>query len=155
MDSMTDPVAAMVPASGGRRLEVFGSEIIIKLGGRNTGGHFALFVTTVAPGNAGPPRHYHRHDDECFYLLSGRASFLRDGQWFDAEPGTTVFIPRGMVHTFRNRGDTPVVLLVHTSPAGIEDFFEGYAEICAAPGGPDPGRLASIAADHGIVLLPS
>ncbi|WP_423821741.1 cupin domain-containing protein [Salinisphaera sp. SPP-AMP-43] len=152
---MTDSVATVVPASGGRRFDVFSNEIVIKLGSRDTGGRFTLFATTVPPGQNGPPRHYHRHEDECFYLLSGRASFLRDGQWFEADPGTTVFIPRGVVHTFRNRGDTPLTLLVHTTPGGIEGFFEGCAEILTAPGGPDPGRLAGIAAEHGIVLLPS
>ncbi len=41
-----------------------------------------------------------------------------------AAPGSFVFAPRGIPHTFKNVGTTPARTLVIISPAGLEKFFE-------------------------------
>jgi len=83
-------------------------------------------------------------------VLEGRAEFLKDDAWFEVPVGTAVFTPRGVVHSFRNAGDRPLRMLVHTAPSGFETFFARCAEEFAKPGPPDMNRLAQIAGEHGI-----
>lgn len=65
-------------------------------------------------------------------------------------PGGTVFMPRGVVHTFKNVGDEPSRMLVMTTPSGFEKFFARCSEEFAKPGGPDMSRIIEIGVEHGI-----
>ena len=51
--------------------------------------------------------------------------------------GSAVFMPRGVVHTFRNSGDKPLKMLIHTAPSGFEILFARCAEEYAKPNPPD------------------
>ncbi|GAA6203169.1 cupin domain-containing protein [Aquicoccus sp. SU-CL01552] len=87
-----------------------------------TGG--AMSVTdSVSPPGSGPPRHIHHDADEAFVMLSGDAEFWLAGDRFFRGPGQTVFIPRGLEHTFRIVGETPSRHLVILTPGGFEGFF--------------------------------
>jgi len=64
--------------------------------------------------------------------------------------GTTVFVPRTVVHSYKNHGDKPARLLPTVSPSGFERFFARCAEEFTKPGGPNVDRLVQIAREHGI-----
>jgi hypothetical protein len=64
-------------------------------------------------------------------------------------------MPRNVIHTFKNIGDTPSRMLIQTHPAGFETFFARCAQEFAKPGGPDMQRIAAISAEHGIHHLTS
>jgi len=138
-----------VPPTAGRLIRAFGDEITVHLGAAETGGRYTLF-TCVTPPGGGPPPHFHADEDEWFLVLEGRAEFLKDGAWIEAPVGSVVYSPRGVVHTYRNRGDGPLRMLVQTSPAGFETFFSRCAEVFARPSPPDMAHLVAIAAEHGI-----
>ncbi len=140
---------AIVQPGAGRVLRAFGEEVTFLLGPEHTGGALFEFVEVTPPGG-GPPPHYHEREDEWFYVLEGRVSFLAGGKWTETSPGATVFVPRQSVHTFKNTGSTPSKMLVHTSPSGFEKFFAAAAAEFARPGGPDMNRAVQIAAEHGI-----
>ena len=106
--------------------------------------------TNVTPPGGGPLPHYHLNEEEWFYVMEGRVSFLKDGQWAEVAPGGAVFMPRGAVHTFKNVGDTPLRMLIHTTPSGFEIFFARCTEEFTGSGGPDMNRIVAIAAEHGI-----
>lgn len=139
-------------AGQGRVLRAFGDEVTVLMGGRDTAGAYTAFLNTTPPGG-GPPPHRHVREDEWFFVIEGRMSFLLDGQWHEAQPGDFVFAPRGSVHTFKNPSDRPTRMLVHTAPSGFEDFFAEAAQEFARPDGPDLGRAVAIAARHGIEIL--
>jgi quercetin dioxygenase-like cupin family protein len=139
----------VVLPSGGRIIRAFGDEITVHLGAEETGGRYTMF-TAVTPPGGGPPPHYHLNEDEWFYVLEGRAEFLKDDAWVEVPAGAAVFTPRGRVHTFRNVGDNPLRMLIHTAPSGFETFFARCAEEFAKPGPPDLSRISRIAAEHGI-----
>jgi len=63
----------------------------------------------------------HWHDDlyEVFYVLEGEIEYLLDGQWCPAPAGTTVFIPAGIVHAFRNATEHPARHLVIGPPCAL------------------------------------
>lgn len=46
------------------------------------------------------------------------------GRRFTAPAGTWVFIPRGVVHTWRNADDAPARFLTLLSPARFGQWFE-------------------------------
>ena len=139
----------VVPENRGKVLRAFGSGVTIYLGGEQTGGKYTVFSEVTPPG-AGPPPHYHEHEDEWFFPLEGQVEFLIDGAWQDVPMGSVVFAPRGTTHTFRNSGDGPLKMLFQTAPSGFEVFFEKCAEVFAGEGPPDLGRIAEIGAEHGI-----
>ncbi|MEM7117729.1 MAG: cupin domain-containing protein [Chloroflexota bacterium] len=130
-------------------LHAFGDEQRVLLRGENTGGQLAMLLATTPPGS-GPPPHYHENEDEWFYLLEGELEFFVDGVWREVKAGTAVFIPRNTIHTFKNTGDTPLKMLIQTTPAGFETFFKRCSEEFAKPGPPDMGRIIAISAEHGI-----
>ena len=139
----------IVPPSGGRTIRAFGDEITVHLGAAETDGKYTMF-TSVTPPGGGPPPHYHLNEDEWFLVLEGRAEFFKEGIWSEVPVGTAVYAPRGVVHSFRNPGPTPLKMLLHTSPCGFETFFARCEREFAKPGPPDMARLVQIAAEHGI-----
>ena len=71
--------------------------------------------------------HVHHREDEIFYILEGRFQVWCDGRTWTAEPGATIFLPRGVPHTFRNVGDSPGRKLITVVPGGFEGFFAAVA----------------------------
>ena len=144
--------AAIVRQNDARVLRAFGEEMTILLDGERTGGKLTMW-TEVTPPGAGPPSHYHSSEDETFHVLEGRVAFLVNGDWQEVRPGGAAFMPRGVVHTFKNVGDQPCRVLVMTTPSGFENFFTRCAEEFAKPGGPDMSRIMEIGVEHGIHFL--
>lgn len=142
-DTMDLEIHPVIVAPGeGRIFHAFGEEVIIHLGGDQTGGQLTIW-TEITPPGGGPPPHYHEQEHEWFYVEEGRVSFLLDGAWHELGPGGTAFMPCRSIHTFKNIGDIPSRMRVTTTPSGFEVFF-------ARPGGPDMPRIFEISAEHGI-----
>jgi quercetin dioxygenase-like cupin family protein len=121
-----------------------GAEMVRKAAAEETGGAFDLLDQTAPPGYAAP-RHIHRHEDEAWYLLEGEATFFCAGQMLHAGPGSFVFLPRGIEHTFKV-GPSGARLLTFAFPSGFAAFVE-------EAGDPeDAAALAPIAARHGIEI---
>jgi oxalate decarboxylase/phosphoglucose isomerase-like protein (cupin superfamily) len=53
-----------------------------------------------------------------FFILDGTYELTVGGQTSTAGPGTIVFIPRNVVHRFRNVGDTTARMLDWSLPGG-------------------------------------
>jgi mannose-6-phosphate isomerase-like protein (cupin superfamily) len=147
-----EPRAALTLPGQGAVLRGFGEEVTILLNGAQTGGKFTLFQE-ITPPQGGPPLHYHKNEDEHFFVIEGRASFYRDGEWTEAPAGSAVFMPKGQVHSFKNVGDTPMRQIIQTTPSGFETFFRRCAEEFARPGGPDMKRIVEISAEYGIYYV--
>lgn len=139
----------ITPAGAGKVLHAFGDEVTVLLSGADTGGRLAMCLD-VTPPQGGPPPHYHLREDEWFFPLEGEVEFFVDGAWRPVAVGSAVFVPRGTVHTFRNSGTAPLKMLVQTTPAGFETFFERCAREFDRPGPPDMERILEISAEHGI-----
>jgi quercetin dioxygenase-like cupin family protein len=59
----------------GERVQLMGEPRILKLTPAESGGAYLQFETTHAPGSTVPP-HWHRAEDEAFYVLAGQFTFL-------------------------------------------------------------------------------
>ena len=142
----------IMPPDQERVILAFGDEVRIHLGAPETAGKYTLF-TVISPPGGGPPPHIHVNEDEWFIVLGGRAEFFAAGAWNPVAIGTTVYVPKGTVHTYKNVGDTPLRMLVHTSPAGFETFYSRCAAEFAEPSPPDMARIVQIAGEHGIQFV--
>ena len=111
-----------VPPDGGDTVFLVGDTYTTILGGAQTGGAFTLLEALVPP-DTGPPPHAHHAEDETFVLLDGDLTFTVGDETHVAAPGTTIFVPRGTVHSFANVGTAPARMLFMYSPAGMEGMF--------------------------------
>ena len=147
---MTQKSGMIIRQDEARVFRAFGEQVIIHLDGERTAGKLTMW-TEITPLGGGPPPHYHLNEDETFHVIEGRVAFLLNKEWNEVGFGGTAFMPRGLVHTFKNVGDEPSRMLIMTVPSGIEKFFERCAEEFAKPGGPpEMARLVEIGAAHGL-----
>lgn len=150
---MLDDVArgvALVAPDAGERLDIFGLGLVVKLDGAAGG----LFVAEhVVPPGLGVPLHIHDLDDEVFLVRAGDLTLLGDHGARTAGPGTTVMLPRGIPHGFRNDGAVPVTMDVIVAPgSAAAAMFRALDRLTreACPGGPAPAEIGAICAAHGV-----
>lgn len=98
-----------------------GALLLVKATAEQTGGRFAA-VEFVAPKGFAAPLHIHRDDDEFFLVLSGEVRFQLGEEVIEGVPGSLVYGPRGVRHSFHIDSDEGRVLLLF-GPAGVEGFF--------------------------------
>ena len=105
-------------------LELFdGMTLKVLLSGSETGGLQAVFEDIVHPG-LGPGRHIHHKQDETFLFLEGIFDVEIDGELFRMKAGDVAFIPKGVVHAWKNVGEGLARLRYIFSPAlTIEQMF--------------------------------
>jgi quercetin dioxygenase-like cupin family protein len=89
---------------------------------RDSAGLIGIFEGIVPAGD-GPPIHIHHNEDEVLYVIEGEYEFWLDGKTTIGAPGTSVFLPRGIPHTFRVLGKRPGRNLAIVTPGGFESFF--------------------------------
>ncbi len=100
---------------------------------RPRGGSLGVNRTTVPPGRVCVPFHHHRHEDEVFYVLSGRGVFrYGDEPLREVGPGDCISCPAGTgtAHQLANPFDEDLVYLAIGS--------HNPAEICVYP---DNGKV--------------
>jgi len=105
----------------------------------------------VGPGD-GSPLHTHEAQDESWYVLEGELRFKLGDTMQAAPAGSFVFVPRGTVHAFQNVGRAPARILVIFTPAGMEPFFERFAEL-PEDEPIDPGVFARLGAEVGMEVV--
>jgi mannose-6-phosphate isomerase-like protein (cupin superfamily) len=74
----------------------------------------------LEPNSDGPGTHSHEDNDEVFYVLEGKATFLMGDQWVDADKGTFLRIPAKTIHDFKNNTDMTCGILNFFIPGGFE-----------------------------------
>ena len=133
------------------KLNVLGTEMVLKIDGRKTGGAMAVVESTVKPGE-GPPMHVHSKEDEVFYVLDGRFRFWWGDEVLEAGPGAVAFLPRGVRHTYKNVGPGAGRLLLTITPAGFEGFFREVSKRgLSVP--KDMQELTTLANEYGLQFL--
>lgn len=82
----------------------------------------------------GPPRHFHPHQDEWFYVLEGEFVAEIGDKRFTLHPGDSLLGSRNIPHAWAFIGEGPGKLLLTFTPAGkIEAFFNEVTKTQAAP----------------------
>jgi quercetin dioxygenase-like cupin family protein len=94
--------------------------------GKDTGGAFSLMHCYFRKGYTAPP-HYHKFEDESFYLLEGQIDFYIGDKKVKATVGEFVVLPRNVPHHFDLVSETAKALMLIT-PAGFEIFFKEFGQ---------------------------
>jgi quercetin dioxygenase-like cupin family protein len=94
-----------------------------------TRGQFSLIEATARKGNV-PPPHIHHREEETFYVLEGETNVSVGDRTIKAAPGTMVYLPRDVVHSFAIESEQ-LRMLVLLTPAGLEGWFKEFS--VAAP----------------------
>jgi mannose-6-phosphate isomerase-like protein (cupin superfamily) len=140
----------LLPSREGHAIAAIGLGITMKTNGKSTHDAYSLFEYAIPPETDGPPPHVHTREDESFICLAGRLDVHLGGEDFVLELGDYLFLPRDVVHTFRNPyGEESRVISV-VSPAGLEGYYQALADL--PPGPKDIAVMKGIMADFGIEL---
>ena len=60
---------------------------------------------------------HEQHEDEIYYVLSGRGVMTLDGKTVDVTPGTAVLTRTGSSHSLKQTGDDDLVILINYEAA--------------------------------------
>lgn len=83
---------------------------------------FAVGTAELNGSNVGT----HQAEDEMIFIQEGRGRVLVGDDWFDAKPGTTMYVPRGVRHGFTSEG-APLRFVWVIAPQGLESRFRVQA----------------------------
>jgi quercetin dioxygenase-like cupin family protein len=113
----------IVPPGHGRELRAGSTRPTVKVG-PHSGSHLIGMLESEVPQGGGFPGHVHDDYEEVFYVLAGEIDYLIDDAWITAAAGSTVFVPPGRVHGFRNATEEPARHLAISSPAEAMTMIE-------------------------------
>ena len=114
-------------------IRAFGFDLKVLLTTEATGGAISVLMGWHKPGE-GPPDHVHFNQEEMFFILEGTYEVTVDGRTTAAGPGSLVFIPRNVVHRFRNVGDSTACMLDWSLPGGQDHYFKAISDLAAREG---------------------
>jgi quercetin dioxygenase-like cupin family protein len=120
-------------------------------GAERTDGLVTFGEARVPARGGGPARHVHSREDEAIYVIEGLLTVEVGSDRYEAGPGTLIWLPRGVPHTFGNLGEAPVWAFGVITPAGLEGMFsEIAAYLDGLQGPPDDQVIAEINARYGV-----
>lgn len=109
--------------TGDRFRDLDGSVVVVTKAAAETGGEYVEIEMELPPGCDAPPPHIHPQQVEGYEVLEGNFDVMVDGQRRTLGPGESASVPRGTLHTFRNRSDSRVrVRNWHRPALRFEDF---------------------------------
>jgi quercetin dioxygenase-like cupin family protein len=114
-------------------IKAFGLDMKVLLTTEASGGAISVIMGWHKPGE-GPPDHVHFSQEEMFFIVEGTYEVAVGGQTSTAGTGAIVFIPRNVVHRFRNVGDTTACMLDWSLPGGQDHYFKAISELAAGDG---------------------
>ena len=72
--------------------------------------HFVFRKRALKPGSG--IGYHEQHEDEVYYVLSGRGVMTLDGKLIDVGPGTAILTRPGSSHGLKQTGDEDLVVLI-------------------------------------------
>lgn len=138
-----------VGAGEGERVRSpLGGDIRFIVRGEQSGGELAALEAVNAVGE-GPPLHFHGREHETIYILEGEFRWKVGDELSVAGPGSFVFVPRGLPHTWQVIGEQPGRMLITFSPAGMEGFFDRLSSMTEF----DLHTFRAAAEEHGMEVV--
>ncbi|WP_413990301.1 cupin domain-containing protein [Labrys okinawensis] len=135
-------------------ISIKGLELRFLQSKEDTAGSLDMFEMIVQPNSRMPVAHYHESWDEAVYGLSGVMSFRVDGRDLTLAPGESLFVPRGVVHAFRNDTQEPASCLVVLTPGVLgPGYFREVADLLSVES-PDLVKMKETMLRYGLVPAP-
>ncbi len=140
--------AYCIPPGDARSVMLAGIGVVFKISGAETGGAFTVVEHPIQPGVLVPP-HRHTREDEFSYVLEGEIGVRIGDQIFQAGPGSYVYKPRNIPHTFWNSGPKPARLIEFITPSGMENYFEELSALIHSGGPFDHDKFLELISRYG------
>ena len=99
-----------------------GERCLIRISAADTNGAYSVAEIVSEAGDA-TALHVHQNEDEHFVILEGTARIAYGDKIFDAAAGTSLTLTRGIPHAWTNPGNSPLRMLVITSPGGCDEIL--------------------------------
>ena len=136
----------------GRLLDLGNFEAVVLADARATSGQFSVLQTQREAIDFGPPMHVHRDAAEAFYVLEGTYLMYVEHRQDLCPPGSFVYVPANVPHTFKVVSKEPGTKLNIFSPAAMVGFFEELAD-AEANGTATPEALSQISERHDMGIV--
>jgi mannose-6-phosphate isomerase-like protein (cupin superfamily) len=150
MQEMTD-----ILISGGKRNDwkddgpwydgTRGERIAVRISSLDTNGPYAIVESIAAPGCA-VPMHLHRNEEEHFVIIAGSYRIAIEDKIFEASAGTSVTVPKGARHSWRNISSGAGRVVVILTPGGFEQCIQTIRDS-------SPEKLEEVAARYGCYIV--
>ena len=121
-------VRRVTPEDGHVLVNPIGGRMVLKIPDVLTAGSYSIHDNVLPPRSPGPRPHLHRGHEEVFHVLSGELTLRLAHETLQAEAGSFIVIPRGVVHQPSNPGGQETHVLLIFSPGGMDRFFVEAAE---------------------------
>jgi quercetin dioxygenase-like cupin family protein len=115
------PHPVTVLPGAGRTLPSLG--VKHKLTSDQTGGAFYVCEAVFGP-ESGSPLHIHHYEAEVIHVLEGEIEIRLDKDKLHAPVGGILHLPKNIPHALQNRLKTPLRIMVHAIPGGLEHYFD-------------------------------
>jgi mannose-6-phosphate isomerase-like protein (cupin superfamily) len=148
MDTVMGQPVAVQPGAG-QRLPNLG--VTHLLTSAQTGGAYYLCEAIFGP-ESGSPLHIHHREDEVIYVLDGTLDVRLDKDTLHIPTGGVVHLPKKFPHALYNPLQTPLKIMVHAIPGGLEGYFD-EVEAALQAGSLDADMHTSISAKYGLEWL--
>lgn len=143
----TPPPAA--PGHAHPPLQIGADQWVLEVPAHTTGLQLSVMRWQgCAPG--GPPLHLHPEQDELFLVDDGEYRFQCEERQFLLRAGDSLFLPRGLPHTFRQISPSGRLRFLYTPAGQMEDFFAALARL---DGPPSPETAHTLFAAHGMRVV--
>ncbi len=142
--------ATVVYPGEGKAISFAGTGTIFKMYGDTTHA-YSVVEHPVDPHVLILP-HVHTHEDQMSFVIEGEVGMKIGEEVFQATPGTYLFKPRGIPHTFWNPTDRPARIMEITSPSDFERYFDEFGDLYTQSGG-DVKQLQQLAQRYGLRYL--
>jgi mannose-6-phosphate isomerase-like protein (cupin superfamily) len=124
----------VLPPAQAETVKFLDTMMTIYAGTESTGGTCTV-IDCTAPAGFSPPLHVHHHANEAFLLLEGEGVTVAcDGEQFHAAPGSFIWLPTRLTHSFRVEGTTPARMLTLLWPSGFDDYVRDTVQIIGESG---------------------
>ena len=80
-------------------------------------------LVTQPPGVA-TPLHRHTREAEAFFMLEGHVQYRAGDEVFELRPESFIYLPAGLPHAFRIRGDAPARFLAIVEPGQLLHLYD-------------------------------
>lgn len=106
------------------------SDMVIKARTEDMAGDFSVMEGVIYPKELLAP-HTHEHEAQLVYVITGELEFEvggKDGLRFTAPAGSYVIKPRGIMHSFWNKGDVEARYIELSGKEHFEGFVDSKAK---------------------------
>ncbi|ORY61282.1 RmlC-like cupin domain-containing protein [Pseudomassariella vexata] len=112
------------------KLQVGPITIYIFEDGSRTDNRIGCILLELPAGASGPPMHWHRFHDECFFVAKGVVTFVTPEGNVDCGVGEMMTVPPRAIHTFQNASqEEEAEFFMTATPGYYMDYFRMMSKV--------------------------